>query len=278
MKLVALTLNWNGGEKLINLYNSFYQNTSNFPIEVIWHIRDNGSKDESVDRLIRHAGVILHDKTPNIKIKDYKIGHNKDNFAQGMNYLFEQSTPGDDDLILLLNNDVVFNDCNSLNNMYKLMQKTDAAVVGARLLYNGTNKLQHAGVIFGERYGKMPYHYRHGEESDEISKKNRYFQAVTAAVCLVKAKEFNRVNGFNTAFLWAFDDIDLNLRIAKNNNKIAYCGETNIYHEESASLKKNNINKLFLNHNVKLFKELWFGKYDIDHDKYLKDMNYGEVR
>lgn len=275
MKLFIYTLNWNGGDKLINLYNSLYPSVYSF--DTYWCIRDNGSKDESVDSLIRHANILLYDRKPTIQIKDYRIDHNKDNFAQGMNYLFAQSTPNDDDLILLLNNDVVFNDAQSINNMYKLMHKTGAAVVGARLLYNGTNKLQHAGVIFGERYGKMPYHYRHGEESDEASKNNRYFQAVTAAVCLVKAKEFNKVNGFCESFRWAFDDIDLNLRIAKNNNKIVYCGETNIYHEESASLKKNNINKLFLNHNVKLFKELWFGKYDIDHDKYLKDPYHGQV-
>lgn len=274
MKLHIYTLNWNGGEKLINLYNSLYPNTYDF--DAVWHIRDNGSKDESIDRLIRHANIILHDRTSTVKIKDYRISHNKNNFAQGMNYLFEQSTPNDDDLILLLNNDVIFKDSISLNNMYKLMLKTGAAIVGARLLYNNTNKLQHAGVIFGERYGKMPYHYKHGEESDEASKKNRYFQAVTAAVCLIKAGEFNKANGYNTFYNWAFEDIDFNLRIGLN-NKIVYCGETNIYHEESASLKKNNVNKLFLNHNVKLFKELWFGKYDIDHDKYLKDPHYGEV-
>jgi len=149
--------------------------------------------------------------------------------------------------------------------------------VGARLLYSGTDKLQHAGVIFGPRYGKMPYHFRRGEKSDSNAKKNRYFQAVTAAVCLINPVSFRRVGGMDCNLRWAFEDVDLNLKIGQQ-EKIAYCGETKIYHEESASLAKNPVNKLFLNHNVTYFKNKWFGKYDLDHEKYLADPKYNEIK
>ena len=74
---------------------------------------------------------------------------------------------------------------------------------------------------------------------------------------------------------WAFDDVILNLNISKTlGYKIAYCGSTNIEHKTSYSLKKNPVNKMFLQQNVKRFKEKWFGKYDLDHKKYLSNLNH----
>ena len=53
--------------------------------------------------------------------------------------------------------------------------------------------------------------------------------------------------------------------------KIVYCGSTNIFHEESASLKKNQVNKLFLTHNLQYLFGKWQGRYVIDQEAYTKD-------
>lgn len=260
--LHILTLTWNGLAKLQTLKPTLEASLAN--INYTWHIRDNGSKDETLNTVKDWENT-----------QSYDIGHNRDTFAQGMNYLFEKANPADDDFVLLLNNDVEFGDTTSISKMIDLHFKTKSDVVGARLLYKGTNKLQHAGVIFSDRYNRMPYHYLHQQECNKTSKQNRYFQSVTAAVCLVTVSSFKKVGGFDTAFRWAFDDTDLTLKINQlKANNIVYCGETNIFHEESASLKKNPVNKLFLDHNVQTFKQKWFGKYDIDHDKYLKNPSY----
>lgn len=258
----ALTLNWNAGDKLDKLASGLFKQT----VKVNWHIKDNGSVDKSADG-VRDSSTV------------YDIGHNRDNFAQGVNYLFEKVNPSDDDLILLLNNDVQFRDTESLERMVELQKKTGADIVGARLLFTDTNKLQHAGVIFSNRYGQMPYHFRPSEESDESAERNRYFQAVTAAVSLVTASSFRKVGGMNPKYHWAFEDIDMCLKIgALKKNNIAYCGGTQISHEESASLKKNPVNKMMMGPNVQLFKNTWFGKYEIDHDRYLNDKSYKEIR
>lgn len=269
MKLHIFTLNWNGLDKLNNLRPGLYENlrTSNCT-DAIWYIKDNGSKDGTVDEVKKWSD--------DFQIELHDIGHNRDNFAKGMNFLFEKSNANDDDLILLLNNDIVFGDDKSLQNMIRLMKKTDAGVVGARLLYPNSDVLCHAGTIFGPRYNNLPYHYRHKEKSDVNAEKNRYFQAVTAAVSLVKVSSFKRVGGFDQMFNWAFDDVSLNFAIGQN-EKIAYCGETHIFHEESATLRKNNLNKLFMQHNVRYFREKWGGKYKIDHELYLKDPNYNVI-
>lgn len=284
MKIHIITLSWNGIEMLETLRTGLAENLAPFYMKEgkikegcevpIWHIRDNGSKDNTVEEV---SGWQYRSDT-NLDCKVYDIGHNRDSFATGCNYLVEQAEPDNDDLILLLNNDIeFFGDNKSLLKMYKLMKKTGAGAVGARLLYNGTNKLQHAGVIFSERYNKLPFHYRPGKVSDAHAEKNRYFQVVTAACALVKASSFKHVGGFDNKLIWAFDDVDLFLRIGQT-EKIAYCGETKIYHEESASLKKNNLNKLFMNSNVKYFKSQWNGKIKMDLEKYEKDPSYNEIR
>jgi len=278
MKLHIFTLNWNGADKLEVLQPGLFNNleclfTGTEYIDNEWYIRDNGSKDGSI-ALIDKWNNYAHDYS----IKKFDIGHNRDNFSQGMNFLFDEANPADDDLILLLNNDVQFDDSVSLLNMYNLMQETNVGIVGARLVYPGVNKLQHAGVIFSKRYNNMPYHYKHQQDIDSDSRKNRYFQAVTAAVCLIKVSVFRKLNGFYLYFFWELENIDFCLRTGEIREKIDYCGGTNILHEESASLKKNPVNKLFLNNNVLRFKQKWNGKYKTDHDLYLNDPDYNIIK
>lgn len=266
------TLTWNGQEKLEKLAPTLWENVRMFGAHRVfrsfeWHIRDNGSSDDTIKAV---EGFKFS--------KVYEVGHNRDSFAKGMNYLFEQANPDDTDLILLLNNDMIFGDERSLLNMVELLTASDVGMVGARLLYNDTNLLQHAGVIFSQRYNNLPYHYRHKEISDAAAEKNRYFQAVTAACCLLRAKDWRAVNGMDENYWWCFEDVDLCFAIRSLGKKIAYCGKTKIYHEESASLKKNPVNKMMMPQNVDRFKQKWHNKYIIDHDRYLKDTNYNLIK
>lgn len=262
--LHIFTLNWNGKDKLEKLYPSLINATKN--IDYTWWIRDNGSKDGSIDWIQN-----------NIKIKLLNIKHNRGSFAEGVNSLWKLANPSDNDLILLLNNDVEINDKDSLNNMINLLKRTNAEVVGARLLFSDRPEIiQHAGVIFSKRYNNLPYHFRPGEVTDKDALKNREFQAVTAACCIVKASAFKKINGMDEGFCWAFDDIDMCLQIGQF-GKIIYCGNTKIFHEESASLKKNPVNKMFMKQNVERFRKKWNGKYEIDHEMYLNNKNYKTI-
>ncbi len=287
MKIHVLTLSWNGREKLLKLRPGLCAGLmrithSNGKLKdgfesPEWYIRDNGSKDGTVDEIKRWASL---SDCP-IPTTVFDVDHNRDSFAQGMNFLFERTKAADDDVILLLNNDVVIEDANSLKNMFNLMNNTRAGVVGARLLYPGGGRLQHAGVIFSNRYGNMPFHFRPNEEADDNSRKNRYFQAVTAAVCMVRAGSYRRVGGMDEGFRWAFEDIDLCLRIGQT-EKIAYCGETVILHEESATLKKNPVQKMFMISNVARFKNKWWDgqnpRYLLDHQAYLNNSSHNEIK
>ncbi len=269
MKLHILTLTWNGSFLLQRLAPGLFHNLKYLNIEAQWYVRSNGCKDDSISYL-----ESLGDKVSILK-KD----HNRDNFSQGVNSLAQMAkvNAGDDDLFLLLNNDIIFKDSNSLNNIISLYNKYNPGIVGAKLNYINSNKLQHAGVIFSSKYGNMPWHYRANEEQDIEACQNREFQAVTGACLLTPCNLFFKAGMLDEKFNWAFEDIAYNLKIGNLNKKIIYCGNVHIEHGESVSLKKNPVNKLMLQPNVKHFKENYSSLYKLDHDLYLKNKDYKKL-
>jgi len=269
--LYILTLTWNACDKLSKLKESLMPALAG--MDYTWLIRDNASNDNTVE--------VASTWGNNVKILPYK--NNLQNFSAGMNHLFAEASPQDNDMILLLNNDVVFNDNKSIKAMVNLFNKSDSiGAIGGRLLYTNTDRLQHAGVVFDSNM-KMPSHFRLNEKTDSYAEKNRLFQVVTGAVLLTKAEYFKNswtknksgIKGMDENYHWAFDDVDLCLAINYNmNKKIVYCGGTNIFHEESASLKKNPANKLFMLHNVNYLQTKWRARYSLDKDIYTKDSKY----
>jgi|ERR1700722_17180284 len=272
INLKILTLNWNGKDKLEKLAPSLISSLQG--LNWNWYIKDNASTDNSIQYLQSLNNA-------NINIIQYK--DNKQNFSEGCNYLFNLASANDEDYIMLLNNDVIFNDTISIKNMISIIQNDQSVgMVGARLLYTNTNKIQHKGVVFVKNWN-TPDHFQTGKINDINDEKNRCFQAITGAVCITKAKYYRNVcttnksgiNGLDEKLIWCFDDSDACLAIHYNmNKKIVYCGSTNIFHEESASLKKNPMNKLMLNHNLSYFLNKWRGRYKIDANDYANNPNH----
>lgn len=273
--LYLFTLTWNACDKLTKLKESLIPALNG--IDYTWIIKDNASNDDTIK--------VASEWGDKVKVIPYK--DNRQNFSAGMNFCFNEASPKDGDLVMLLNNDVIFNDTTSITNMMDVINRDDkVGAVGCRLLYTGTNKLQHAGVVF-ENVHNLPTHFRAREESDSQAEKDREFQVVTGAVLLTKAEYFRNahlsnasgVKGMDEKYHWAFDDVDLCLSIKYNmEKKIVYCGKTNVFHEESASLKKNPANKLFMAHNVNLLRTKWVQRYIMDKGLYEKDPTHNLYR
>ena len=259
--LNILTLHWNYLDGLKRLYESLLPALEG--IDWRYFVKDNGSTDGSVEFLqsIKSDNII-----------PYFTGHNRHNFAEGMNIIFAQAYPFPDDYILLLNNDLWIENPKSIKNMIKLMEEDkDIGVVGAKILYPDKKTITHAGVIGSMRYNGLPFHYRRGEEVSKEDGFNREFQIVTGAAMLTKAKYFP----MDETLSWAFDDCDLCLNVKYNHNKrIVYCGDTLFCHEESRSLKKNPVHKLMLQHNVSRFREKWEKHFKMDLEQYENNPNY----
>lgn len=264
--LKILTLTWNGIDKLKELRVGLLKNLEGE--DWIWRIRSNGCQDGTVGEVRGWGGVEV-----------LEVNNNRSNFSQGVNSLATDIK--DTDTILLLNNDVVFADPSDLKKMKKLLERPEVGVVGARLLFKGTNTIQHNGVAFSStRWGRMPWHLGTGEPMATQSKENRYFQAVTAACCMVKGAVWNQLKGLDERYNWSFEDIDFCLR-ANYITKIVCCGSTGIQHEESATLKKNPVNKLFMGKNVLVFKQTWWKDgvplYRLDYEDYERNKSFNSV-
>lgn len=269
--LHLLTLTWNGCDKLTKLKESLMPALEG--IDYQWHIKDNASKDDTV--------AVAKTWGDRVNVIPYKS--NSQNFSAGCNFLFDAAKPADNDHVMLLNNDVIIKDTASIKKMTDMLDKdSSVGMVGCRLLYTDTNKLRHAGVVFNPTY-KTPMHFRAGQESDANAEKNRLFQVVTGAVAVTRGELFKSafdknpsgIKGMDENYHWAFDDVDLCLSILYNmKKKVVYCGGTSIFHEESASLKKNPTNKLFLNHNLQYLFGKWKGRYTIDQDIYTRDARH----
>lgn len=270
--LHILTLTWNGLPMLATVNASIRPALEGLDWQ--WHIKDNGSVDGTIDEIRKWDGGV----------KPYAYPNNRQSFAEGMNYLFDQAKPADEDYILLLNNDVQFHDRDTIHNMIAAMTD-DVGAVGARLVFTGTNKLQHAGIVF-HKHNQLPIHFRAGQESDAAAEQNRYFQAVTGAVVLTKAKYYRNVStdnksgicGMDEKYQWMYEDIDMCLAIKNMGKKIVYCGKTKISHRESATLKENPVNKLFISPNIQRFRSRWHGKYECDHVVYESQSDFGLIK
>lgn len=261
MHLFVNTLSWNGLEKLQKLHPTLIKNLEKTGLPWTWNIRDNGSTDQTVTETSKWDNV-----------KCYAINHNRDNFAQGMNYLFEQCQAEDDDLIMLLNNDMYFGGNHSIKNMVDLLSEDNVGLVGARLLYPESNRLQHAGVCFIKKYNYLPYHFKHGELSTPSDECNKEMQAVTGAIALIRAGDYKKICQTNKSgrpglmeyLFWQFEDIHACIAVKEMGKKVMYCGKTQIFHEESSSLKRNPVNKLMMTHNVIVFRKECWGKYKLE--------------
>jgi len=273
--IYILTLTYNGCDKLTKLKESLFPAMDG--LDWFWMIKNNGTKDNTSEVV----------STWGDKVKLFEYKGNTLNFSACNNYLFNAAKPSDKDIVILMNDDVIFRDTQSIRKMIDILEHDNTVgVVGARMLYTDTNKIQHCGVVFDNNH-HMPIHFRSGEESNSSDKLDRTYQVVTGAVLVTKAEYYKNVydknkssiKGMNENYHWAFDDVDLCLSIKYNmEKKIVYCGGTDIYHEESPTLKKNPVNKLFLTHNVSYLKGRWTNRYILDKNSYAADPKHNLYR
>ena len=139
--------------------------------------------------------------------------------------------------LLLMNNDVELIEKDSLKEMVGYLQRDDVGAVGCRLLYED-DTIQHAGVVIG--IGGVADHVFRGKQSENDTYFNRAmtaqdYSAVTAAVMMVKKKDYEELGGFDESFEVAFNDIDLCLRIREKGKLVVYNPYACFHHYESKS-------------------------------------------
>ncbi len=192
---------------------------------------DNGSDDPAVlayyDEIrTRHADRIqmLHFDAPF-------------NFS-AMNNLAAGKARGD--YLLLLNNDTECIHDDWLDAMMNHAQRSEVGIVGARLLFPDSLKVQHAGVVLGMT-GTAGHVFINALAHDEPGYLNRAiceqeFSAVTGACLLIRKSIFDEVGGLDAQdFKVSYNDIDLCLKVRQRGYRILWTPFATLLHHGSAT-------------------------------------------
>ena len=172
------------------------------------------------------------------------------------------------DYLVFLNNDTISED----DWLEPLVRYADeipqAAVVGAKLLYqNGT--VQHAGIVIC--HDRVPRHvYRFFPGDHPAVNHARQFRAVTAGCMLVRRAAFESAGGFDATFENGYEDVDLCLRIGEAGHEVHYCPESELIHLEAATRATSVASEVFAR-NRELYLSRWGHLLPDDFATYFED-------
>ncbi|MDA0748800.1 MAG: glycosyltransferase, partial [bacterium] len=210
------------------------------PCELV--LVDNGSSDGTgalLDRMERRARVI-------------RCGENL-GFSRGNN-LGAGYARGE--YLLFLNNDIVPH-AGWLDAMVaEVDADPEVGIVGARLLYPDSGKVQHAGI---ELVNGTPDHvYRNVPGDDPGVMKSRDLDMVTGACLLIRKEVFEQLGGFDEAYVNGVEDVDLCLKVRKKGYRVRYCADAVLDHYEGTSEGRYS----HVRPNLERFVKRWNGQFD----------------
>ena len=226
-KLVSIIIPTRDLGELLNqcLESIFGKSTyPNYEVVVI----DNGSTEpETAEVIARWAA-----KEPN-RFRCYPLDI-PFNFSKINNYAAGKA---EGDYLLFLNNDTEAIAPDWIEAMVEQAQRPSIGAVGGLLLYPDQT-IQHAGVILG--LGGLAAHSHQylpsitpGYGGHVISISN--VSAVTAACLMCRREVFESVGGFNEELAFAYNDVDLCLKIGDRGYRNIYLPHAVLYHHESRS-------------------------------------------
>lgn len=139
--------------------------------------------------------------------------------------------------LLFLNDDVELCKPGTIEDMAALAGQEYTGAVGLKLLYPGTDKIQHAGIA---NLPMGPVHKMQFLKDSECyyfgaNRGNRNVLAVTAACLMVEKKKFEEVGGFSEELKVAFNDVDLCFALYEQGYHNVCVNDKFAYHHESLS-------------------------------------------
>ena len=157
----------------------------------------------------------------------------KYNFSKKNNFAVSKSNG---EYLIFLNDDTQIIEKNWIQKLLSYCQKKYVGAVGAKLIHYD-HTVQHNGVAFSNR---RPDHIFLNIPKDQnpyffCSFVNRNCLAVTAALMMIKKRNFMKVNGFDEALTNSWNDTDLCLKLVRLGYRNLVIGKTLAYHFGSMS-------------------------------------------
>jgi GT2 family glycosyltransferase len=223
----VVIVNQNGSKIIGRCLRSILE--SSYPkIEVI--VFDNGSTDNSIQ--------IIRNNFPKVIIIENKksIG-----FAEANNLAVEKSNG---DIIFLLNNDTSI-DKRCIEEIVKIFQIfPKIGIVGAVLVYYGTNIIQNAGLRLHPGGYDIPIEnlkILNAQRDDIIP-----VDYVCGAALAIKRDVINKVGLFDPKYFAYWEDVDLCKRVLKAGYKIVVTKKAIVHHFVSFSWRHKYLHQAYL--------------------------------
>ncbi len=158
--------------------------------------------------------------------------------------------------VLFLNNDTIPQP-GWLSEMVRMMASEDrVGVVGSKLLYPDTKRVQHAGI---ELINGIPDHPFRGAAADDPRVcRTRDLDMVTGACLMIRKDLFDRLNGFDEQYVNGVEDVDLCLRVRDAGYRVVYCATSVVEHCEGRSAGRFDR----VHENLRKFVARWNGRFD----------------
>lgn len=228
-----ISLNWNGGGVLGDFLESFRRVSFRHAYEII--LLDHGSSDNSLDIARTFSDLPLRV------------------IERGANYSFSASNNLGARLargkyLVFANNDLVMlHDC--LAPMLSHLTNDDVGVVGLKLLEPLRHDAErwsyithHQGVLFqgnGVLAGTAKRYYVPMEQGERLSANlaaTYHVPAVTGALLMCRARDFEALGGFNEGYFYGMEDVDLCLGMTLGLGRKVVCDTTAVaLHNRSAT-------------------------------------------
>lgn len=221
---------------------------SNYEIVIV----DNQSNEED---LVEFYDQLRYDDRINIVSFDKEF-----NYSEANNFGVRYATG---EYYILLNNDTEVISPAWIEEMLMYAQRDDIGAVGAKL-YFPDHTIQHAGVILGLGPHRTAGHAFSKVDGENLGYMGRLYyaqnvSAVTAACVMIPRRVWEAVNGLDTSFAVAFNDVDLCMRIRQMGYLIVWTPYAELYHYESKSRGSENTpeKKKRFESEVQRFRERW---------------------
>ncbi len=220
-KIAIIILTYNSSRWIKFCIESLSPLFSRSDIQII--LVDNASKDDTVEKF----------KEINAPISLIELKRNL-GCAGGNNAGWRAS---DAEFIIFLNPDVVVKKAWIDKITEPLEKDKNVGVVGCKLYYPNSHKIQHAGGILYPNM--MCDHYGNCEEDKGQYDKLKEVDFVTGAAFSTPRFLLEELNGFDESFFPAYyEETDYCFRLRKIGYKIIYNPQAVAYHYESSSLTK----------------------------------------
>lgn len=222
-KVSAVVLSKDHPDVLELCLESLAKRTDYSNLEII--VVDNGSTEENKKKI---------EKLKNKFTFNYLYTPMEFNFSAQCN-IGAKAAIGE--VILLLNDDVEVVQKDWLKRMVGQAMQPQVGAVGAKLLYAGTNRIQHAGIT-NLKVGPSHKLITFTDDRNYYYGRNRVtynMLGVTAACLVIDAKKYKELGGLDESMKVAYNDVDFCFRLHEAGYRNILRNDALLYHYESLS-------------------------------------------